>query len=68
MKTDDLPQSVSEGEITISGVKLRVNVLDDGRRVVRAEDVQALFDAWAAGADLTKEEGDRLTAFLLDRY
>lgn len=48
--TTPIPKAISESEITICGVRLRVAVLDNGKRVIRSEDVIALFDAWSDGA------------------
>jgi len=50
------PVSVWQGEFTMSGVTLHCHVLDDGTRIIEAADVQALMDAWAAGADVDEEE------------
>lgn len=49
-----MPQAVWEGAFTIFGVKLKCYVLDDGRRILDADDVAALFDAM--GDPKTEEE------------
>lgn len=44
------PVSVWQGELSISGVTLHVHVLSDGRRIIEADDVHALFQARTDGA------------------
>ena len=38
------PKAVWQGTFTIFGMELRCYVLEDGRRVINAEDVAKLFD------------------------
>lgn len=38
-----MPQVVSEGEQELLGVKLRTYVLDDGRRIIDADDFHKLM-------------------------
>jgi hypothetical protein len=40
-----LPMAVWQGTFTLFGVELRCSVLDNGARVINAEDVQRLFHA-----------------------
>lgn len=54
--TDDLPTAMIEGELTICGVTLRTYVLDDGRRILNADDVHRLFASWADGTEMTEAE------------
>jgi hypothetical protein len=41
----DLPVSVWTGEFTLFGVTLRCHVLDDGRRIIDADDIAKLLSA-----------------------
>lgn len=42
---EHLPTAVSSSEITLFGVTLHCHVLDDGQRIIEAEDVSRLFAA-----------------------
>lgn len=42
-----IPSAVMHGEFTIFGVRLRCYVLDDGTRIIDADDLRALFEAMA---------------------
>jgi hypothetical protein len=56
-----LPKSVYKSELNVCGVTLRVHVLDDGRRVIDAADIDALFQAWAfEGARWDEDDLERL--------
>lgn len=50
------PVSVWQGELRMSGVTLHLHVLNDGTRIIEADDVHALMDAWEQGAGLTDDE------------
>jgi hypothetical protein len=52
------PFVVAHGKLAMSGVSLRVYMLDDGSRVINADDVVLLFRVWASphGADPTQDE------------
>lgn len=50
---DHLPKAVWEGEFKIFGVTLRCYVLDNGKRIINAEDVATLFDTMGSGTPLT---------------
>lgn len=54
--SDDVPAATMAGELTLSGVSVRVYVLDDGRRILDAEDVHAVFAAWADGVPVDEVE------------
>ena len=54
----DLSHAVHEGSFTIAGVIVRTYVLSDGRRIMDADDVAALFEAMGAGASPTIEEAE----------
>lgn len=41
--SDELPKAISESVIKIGNCELRVYVLDDGRRIINAEDIENLF-------------------------
>jgi len=45
----ELPRSLRMTTIVVAGKELRVHVLDDGRKVIVAEDMQALVDDLAEG-------------------
>lgn len=42
---DSLPYVTHEGELDIAGIKLRVYLLSDGRRVTKKEDLARFFEA-----------------------
>jgi hypothetical protein len=42
---EGLPEAVRSSEFTLFGVRVRCYVLDDGQRVIDADDLQALFAA-----------------------
>ena len=56
----ETPASVWQGEMTLLGVTLRLRVLDDGKRIVEAEDMAALLEAMEHGAHA---DGDEMAAF-----
>lgn len=64
MADEPTPQAVWSGEITIADLCLRVYVLDDGRRIIHAEDFYKLL-AWLENPDSmpTEEELRNLSAF-----
>jgi hypothetical protein len=45
---DGLPRVTHEGVLEIAGLRLNVVMLDDGRRVIPAEDMERFLD-WLAG-------------------
>lgn len=56
----EIPVSVWQGEMTLLGVTLRLHVLDDGKRIVEAEDMAALLEAMEHGGPA---DGDEMAAF-----
>lgn len=54
--TEALPQAISESVLDIAGVKLRVYMLDDGRRIINADDVAQLFQAFEDGNPLSEDD------------
>lgn len=50
------PVSVWQGELSMSGVTLRVHVLSDGSRVIEAADLEALIEAWGRGVPVDEDE------------
>lgn len=44
---DSIPLAVAENTLDIVGIKVKVYTLDNGERVIDAEDVEKLF-AWLA--------------------
>lgn len=57
-----LPAATSESEITIGGYRLRVYQLDDGRRIINADDFTAIIGAFERGLILSQDEADKLAA------
>lgn len=47
--SDDIPKSVSEGTITISGITLKTYVLEDGTRLIDVDDLHLLLAEWERG-------------------
>lgn len=67
MSDDQIPKAVWSGVFPVFGVDLRCAVLDDGRRIIDAEDVAKLFVAFAAMEDdapPTEAETEALDAFM----
>jgi hypothetical protein len=52
----ETPVSVWQGEMTLLGVTLHLHVLDDGTRIVEAEDMAALLEAMGRGAPADEDE------------
>lgn len=50
-KSTDLPVSIWRGELKLFGITLHCHVLSDGRRIVDAADVAAMFEVMAGGPD-----------------
>lgn len=48
---DQIPKTISETTMEILGVELRVYVLDDGRRIINADDIHKLFAKLFANDD-----------------
>jgi len=51
-----VPVSVWQGELSLSGVTLHVHVLDDGTRIIEADDMAALLEAWQRGIPVDEAE------------
>ena len=49
---DETPRAVWEGTFTLMGVPLRCYTLADGRRIINADDVAALFEHMGGGDDI----------------
>ncbi|HGE8301218.1 TPA: hypothetical protein ACGD5C_001534 [Serratia marcescens] len=49
MTTPDLPTSIAEETMEVAGMQFKVHVLDNGQRVIAAEDAEKLFQ-WLAAA------------------
>lgn len=54
------PVSVWQGEMTLLGVVLHLHVLDDGTRIVEAQDMAALLGAMERGGPVDE---DAMAAF-----
>ena len=50
------PASVWQGEMRLLGVTLHLHVLDDGKRIVEAEDMAALLGAMERGGPVDEDE------------
>lgn len=60
----DTPKAVWEGTLRISDIDLRCAVLDDGRRVIRAEDCERLMATMANGSPCDEAELKALARWL----
>jgi hypothetical protein len=62
---EKLPQVVSEGSIDIIGMKLRCYILDNGKRIIDAEDVDNFFSRLSnENIDFTTEDAQKLAKFV----
>jgi len=52
----ELPKAIAEASFKVFGVTLRCYVLDDGHRIINADDVDALLEAMSQEGP--KEEGE----------
>lgn len=59
-----LPRAISEGTLTIGGMSLRVINLDNGQRVIDADDAEAFFAALHDGMDLSDDDAAALAKAL----
>jgi hypothetical protein len=59
-----LPVAVWDGAFTIGPVRVPCYVLDDGRRVISADGIQALFAYFAGGGEMSAEEARELARFV----
>ena len=50
------PVSVWQGELNLLGVTLHVHVLDNGQRIIEADDMYAFMEAMASGAEVDQDE------------
>jgi hypothetical protein len=51
-----VPVSVWSGEMQLLGISLHLHVLDDGTRIVEAEDMAALLEAMEQGGPVDESE------------
>ena len=56
MADTTVPASVWQGEMRMSGVTLHVHVLSDGTRIIEADDMAALLEAWEQGIPVDDAE------------
>ena len=54
---DGIPTAVWEGTFEMYGVTVNCYVLDNGMRIVNADDMAAMFDAMATSTELGDIEG-----------
>ena len=59
MSGTDLQKAISSSTVEVMGVTLHVHMLDNGERVIDADDVHALFDVMAEQS-LTPADRDLL--------
>lgn len=59
----DLPKAIASSELVICGVTQRCHVLDNGQRVMEADGVEALFEAFGEGADLSEDDAMAMARF-----
>lgn len=52
----EMPVSVWQGEMSLLGVTLHLHVLEDGTRIVEAQDMVALLDAMEHGGPVDEDE------------
>ena len=52
----ETPVSVRQGEMRLLGVALHLHVLDDGTRIVEAQDMAALLEAMEQGGPVDEAE------------
>lgn len=66
MSDQDLPVSVWSGSFRIGELELKCHVLSDGRRVMEADSIAALFEAGSYGGERcnTEEEMADLVRWL----
>lgn len=62
--SEDLPVAIWSGTVRLFGIDLRCSVLDDGRRVILAEDAERLFAALESGKPPTRANNEALAAFM----
>lgn len=53
-----LPHAIAENVMMIGSIRLRVYVLNDGRRVINADDAEAFFAALGDGVKLDPDEAE----------
>ena len=53
---EKIPKAVSESELNIGGVVLKVVVLDDGRRLIASESMAKFFAALQSGEIMITEK------------
>lgn len=63
-----LPEAVWTGTLRLLGVELRTAVLDDGKRVIHAEDMERLFARMGEpGVAMSKQDIANYRTFMLGR-
>ena len=61
---NDLPKATWEGEFTIAGITLHCYVLDNGQRIVNAEDIDRLIDGVTAPLEANRDDLDRFARWM----
>ena len=65
MSDERLPEAVSESRLAVGGMVIRAYILEDGSRIIDADDVEAFLEALEAGSvTLTQAETDAFGAFM----
>ncbi len=52
MTETEIPEAISEGEMDFCGLKVKVHVLSDGRRVIEQSDMERIMRVMLAGDDI----------------
>ena len=60
----DIPNATWSGVFRVFGVDMRCHVLDDGRRIIEAEDVEKFFAALEDDVSPTSDEKEEFSAFM----
>jgi hypothetical protein len=56
--SDNLPQAVWSGVIKIAGLELKCHVLEDGRRIIEADSLNAFLEALGNDGDFSVKSED----------
>jgi hypothetical protein len=64
MSKDQIPTTIWSGTFRIWGIDLRCSMLDNGQRVIDAEDVARLFAAMDDKAPRSEADDDAFAAFM----
>lgn len=60
----EIPRSIGQGEFTIFGVTLHCHVLDNGQRIIEAQDIERLFQAMAGPIEKSEDDLERFARWM----